>query len=142
MTHLPLTGPSVWTGTEMAARTDWIWRWTAAELTELLACGRALADSGRPIETIRLGDVPLPMTAPRLAAYAFQSRALRFRKARTEVFRAPEPSAVVWRNLHVTSRQQLVRKTVSNLLSLLLIVLLSFKENESFLFIIKYLVII
>ena len=68
MSRAPLTGPSVWTGAEMAERSDWIWHWRAEELTELLACGRAMLESGRAVESFRRADVPLPVTAPRLAA--------------------------------------------------------------------------
>jgi hypothetical protein len=68
MARAPLTGPSVWTGAGMAARTDWIWQWRADELAELLACGRAMLESGRPVEDFRREDLPLPVTAPRLAA--------------------------------------------------------------------------
>lgn len=52
----------------MAARTDWIWHWRAEELAELLACGRAMLERGRPVESFRRAEVPLPVTAPRLAA--------------------------------------------------------------------------
>lgn len=67
MARAPLTGPSLWTGTAMAARTDWIWHWRAEELAELLACGRAMLASGRTVEAFRRADVPLPVTGPRLA---------------------------------------------------------------------------
>ncbi|UPY38219.1 TauD/TfdA family dioxygenase [Sediminicoccus sp. KRV36] len=68
MAREALTGPSIWTGAEMAERSDWIWHWSAAELTELLACGHAMLASGRMVEEFRHSDVPLPITAPRLAA--------------------------------------------------------------------------
>ncbi len=68
MSRAPLTGPSVWAGAAMAARTDWIWQWRPEELAELLACGHAMLASGRPVEDFRRDDLPLPLTAPRLAA--------------------------------------------------------------------------
>jgi hypothetical protein len=70
MAHQALTGPDVWTGAEMSGRTDWIWRWRSEEIAELLAVGRAVVAAGRPLERVRLADVPLPVTAPRLAAVA------------------------------------------------------------------------
>ena len=63
-----LTGPSVWTGAEMAARTDWILRWRPEEVAELLAAARAALATGRPLERLTRADFPLPATAPRLAA--------------------------------------------------------------------------
>ncbi|MBS7788476.1 TauD/TfdA family dioxygenase [Roseococcus sp. SDR] len=68
MVRAPLTGPSLWTGEGLAARNDWIWHWRIEELAELLACGRAMLASGRPVEAFRRADLPLPVTAPRLAA--------------------------------------------------------------------------
>jgi hypothetical protein len=68
MARAPLTGPSVWTGAEMAGRCDWIWQWRAEELAELLACGHAMLESGRAVESFRRAEIPLPVTALRLAA--------------------------------------------------------------------------
>jgi hypothetical protein len=65
-----LVGPSVWTGAEMAARTDWIWHWRAEERAELLAAAQAALATGRPLEQLDAADFPLPVTAPRLAAIA------------------------------------------------------------------------
>ncbi len=70
MTLSPLTGPAVWNGTTMAARTDWIWPWRAEEVAELLGLARATLAAGTPLERLRAADLPLPVTAPRLAALA------------------------------------------------------------------------
>jgi hypothetical protein len=67
-TQTALAGPDVWTGAEMAKRTDWIWSWRPQEIDELIGVARAVAD--RPLERLRLADAPLPVTAPRLAAVA------------------------------------------------------------------------
>ena len=71
-TQTPLTGPDVWTGAEMANRTDWIWQWRPQEIAELIGAARAIAAAGRPLERLRLADVPLPITAPRLARVAVE----------------------------------------------------------------------
>ena len=70
MAQAALAGPDVWTGAEMARRTDWIWRWRSEELAELLDVARTVLAAGQPLERVRLADVPLPVTAPRLAAVA------------------------------------------------------------------------
>ena len=70
MPQTALTGPSVWTGAELAARTDWVWPWRAEEVAELLAVAQAALDGGKRLEALRPSDFPLPITAPRLAAAA------------------------------------------------------------------------
>lgn len=70
MAQAALAGPDVWTGAEMARRTDWIWRWRSEELAELLEMARTVVAAGQPLERVRLADVPLPVTAPRLAGVA------------------------------------------------------------------------
>ena len=70
MTTQMLTGPDVWTGAEMADRTDWIWRWRPEEVAELIGAARPIAAAGRPLERLRLADVPLSITGPRLAKVA------------------------------------------------------------------------
>ncbi|WP_149536050.1 TauD/TfdA family dioxygenase [Siccirubricoccus phaeus] len=70
MTRSPLAGAAVWTGAEMAARQDWIWPWSAAELAELEAAAEAVLAAGRKLESLSARDVPLPVTAPKLARIA------------------------------------------------------------------------
>lgn len=71
------------------------------------------------------------------ASYLFQPQAYYFKNQRVRLTRAPEPSAVMWHNLHVTQSQQTLRTTVSNTFSLfviifsfLLIFFASWKSNE------------
>ncbi len=68
MAREPLSGPWVWTGAEMAARSDWIWHWRAEEIAELLGAARAALATGKRLELMTAADIPLPVTAPRLAA--------------------------------------------------------------------------
>lgn len=68
MARTPLSGPWVWTGAEMAARTDWIWHWRPEEIAELLDAARAVLSGGQRLELLTRADFPLPVTAPRLAA--------------------------------------------------------------------------
>jgi hypothetical protein len=68
MARTPICGPWVWTGAEMARRTDWIWHWRREELAELLAAGRAALATGTRLELMTAADFPLPRTAARLAA--------------------------------------------------------------------------
>lgn len=68
MAREPLAGPWVWTGAEMAARSDWIWHWRPEEIAELLAAARTALATGRRLELLTAADFPLPVTAPRLAA--------------------------------------------------------------------------
>jgi hypothetical protein len=65
-----LTGPDVWTGAELAGRTDWTWSWRPEEVAELLDVARTMVASGRPLERLGPADARLPVTAPRLAAVA------------------------------------------------------------------------
>lgn len=55
-----ITGPSAWYGPEMAARSDWIRPFTDAEIAEIEAAARPLAQSGTEIARMRLEDFPLP----------------------------------------------------------------------------------
>ena len=64
----PATGPSVWTGAEMADRRDWTHRLTGAHVEEL---ERAVADvRARGLDLLRVGraDVPLPTLGRELGA--------------------------------------------------------------------------
>jgi hypothetical protein len=66
MTHTPLTGPSVWTGAELAASGDWVRRFDETHLAEIDA---ALGDVRRlgPAIGFRREAFPLPRTAALLA---------------------------------------------------------------------------
>ena len=60
------TGPAVWTGSEMAARRDWIEALSHAEIAEIEAAAALLLASGVDIATLSSSDFPLPTLAPRL----------------------------------------------------------------------------
>jgi hypothetical protein len=62
-----ITGPSAWYGPEMAARSDWIRPFTAAEIAEIEAAARPLAESGTEIARMTVEDFPLPTLGPILA---------------------------------------------------------------------------
>ncbi len=63
----PIRGPFVWTGPEMAARTDWIHEFGAPEIAEIEAAVAAVQARGQDILDIRQADFPLPALAPTLA---------------------------------------------------------------------------
>lgn len=69
MLELPpeLSGPEVWRGPEMAARSDWVETLSDAEVAEVEAAARPLAESPADIATLRAADVVLPTLGPRLA---------------------------------------------------------------------------
>lgn len=58
--------PQAWYGADMAGRTDWVHRFTAAELDELDAVVRAADASGRDLCDFTVQDFPLPMLRPLL----------------------------------------------------------------------------
>ncbi len=60
----PLTGPAVWTGAEIAARHDWAWALTEAELAELDAA--VVGVRHLAWHEVRAEDFPLPTLASRL----------------------------------------------------------------------------
>lgn len=62
-----ITSPSAWYGPDMAARTDWIRPFTPAEIAEVEAAARPLAESGTEIARMTVADFPLPTLAPILA---------------------------------------------------------------------------
>lgn len=62
-----ITGPSAWYGPAMAARTDWIRPFTPAEIAEIAAAARPLAESGTEIARMKVEDFPLPTLGPVLA---------------------------------------------------------------------------
>ena len=64
----PVMGPEAWTGAEMAARDDWIYTLSAAEIGELEAAVAATVDRGLAIMAVGKNDFPLPGLGPRLAA--------------------------------------------------------------------------
>jgi hypothetical protein len=64
----PITGPAVWYGRDLAARShEWIYRLSPAELAELDAAVRIYKASGRPLAAITPVDFPLPAFAAALA---------------------------------------------------------------------------
>ena len=67
-TRPPLTGPAVWTGTEIAARTDWAHALTPAHRAELYKAVAAVRHLDW--QDIRAADFPLPALAPVLAGIA------------------------------------------------------------------------
>ncbi len=64
----PIAGPSVWYGHDLQGRTDWIRRFSAAELAELDAAVRAFKASGARLEEIAPANFPLPALGKELAA--------------------------------------------------------------------------
>ena len=72
MSHLdlppPVEGASVWYGPAMAKRTDWVHVLSAADVAEISAAMRPLADRAADIARIGTADFPLPTVAPKLAA--------------------------------------------------------------------------
>ena len=63
----PVAGPEVWTGAEMAARRDWVYDLSAAEVAELERAVAATQDRDLTIIDIGRDDFPLPALGPRLA---------------------------------------------------------------------------
>ncbi|MGQ0655363.1 MAG: TauD/TfdA family dioxygenase [Betaproteobacteria bacterium] len=68
MHYEPVTGPGVWRGSELAARTDWIRGFGAAEIDEIYAAVRAFLASGRPLEALSPASFPLPAFGAALKA--------------------------------------------------------------------------
>lgn len=66
----PLTGPDVWLGSDMQARTDWIHVLGPGEIDDLRNAVRAARRSGAGIYEIGAEDFPLPVLSSRLAAVA------------------------------------------------------------------------
>ncbi len=64
----PVTGPSVWYGSDLQRRSDWIRQFSGAELAELDAAVRAFKASGAALAGISPRDFPLPGLGPVLAA--------------------------------------------------------------------------
>jgi hypothetical protein len=59
---------SAWYGPDMAARQDWIWRLSPADLAEIAAATAPLVARETDIARITEADFPLPTLAPRLDA--------------------------------------------------------------------------
>ncbi len=62
------TGPAAWYGPEIAQRDDWLMKLDAAEVAEVEAATRALAERDADIAAITAADFPLPTLGPRLKA--------------------------------------------------------------------------
>ncbi|HEX5379936.1 MAG TPA: TauD/TfdA family dioxygenase [Phenylobacterium sp.] len=60
----PITSPAAWIGPEQAARGDWTYRLTPAQLDQLSSTAAALVASGRPMSEITAADAPLEALAP------------------------------------------------------------------------------
>ena len=60
----PLTGPQVWYGPDLAARSDWIRPLTAAEITELEAAVKRLDATGIDIADIGPEHLQVPGLQP------------------------------------------------------------------------------
>jgi hypothetical protein len=60
MHYDPIGGPGVWYGRELAARQDWIRRFSAGELAEIARAVRAFKASGTPLAEIAPASFPLP----------------------------------------------------------------------------------
>src|SRR5262249_11891795 len=60
MHYEPIRGPSAWYGRELAAREDWIRRFSGPELAEIARAVRAFKSSGRPLAEISPASFPLP----------------------------------------------------------------------------------
>ncbi|MBK1657178.1 TauD/TfdA family dioxygenase [Paracraurococcus ruber] len=73
-TFAPVTGASAWRGAEIAQDTGWIATLTAAEVAELEGALRGVQARGIPTTAITRADVPLPLLAPRLAAWLAEAR--------------------------------------------------------------------
>lgn len=56
----PVTGPSAWTGDEMRQRRDWLYAFSADELTEIDAAIVSFRASGRQLGEISTVNFPLP----------------------------------------------------------------------------------
>jgi hypothetical protein len=67
MTRTPLTGPSVWTGAELAASGDWIRSFTPAHIAEIDAALANLKRLGGPVLGFPKEAFPLPTASALLA---------------------------------------------------------------------------
>jgi hypothetical protein len=63
-----LHGPAVWYGAGMAAREDWVFRFSAEDLDELRLAIRGFSASGAALADITPGSFALPRLGPRLTA--------------------------------------------------------------------------
>lgn len=64
----PVVDPANWTAAELAAKDDWIWRLSAAEIAELESVAIALDRSGVDVKDIRRGSFRFPTLGARLQA--------------------------------------------------------------------------
>ncbi|MFD6882095.1 TauD/TfdA family dioxygenase [Rhodococcus sp. NPDC060084] len=63
---VPVTGPTAWTGAELATRKDWIHYLDEAEIAELEAAGRRFVTENPDLRTVTRDDYPLPVCSPAL----------------------------------------------------------------------------
>ncbi|NBS57672.1 MAG: hypothetical protein EBS65_11600 [Betaproteobacteria bacterium] len=66
--RIPLAGPDVWLGTELAQRTDWIHVLTAEEIADLQRAIRAVREARADMYTVTAENFPLPVLSRRFAA--------------------------------------------------------------------------
>jgi hypothetical protein len=62
-----VTGSAVWYGPDMAKRSEWVHTLSPADIAEIEAAVRPLADAEADIARITKADFPLPKLAPKLA---------------------------------------------------------------------------
>lgn len=63
-----ITGPSAWTGRDLAQRNDWIWHLGADDIEEIDRAITHFKASGAPMEAISLDNFPLTGLKPKLGA--------------------------------------------------------------------------
>jgi len=63
-----LSGPGVWSGAELNARTDWIQRWTPDELAEIDALVQSMRGWQGDVTTLTRSQLKLPLVAQRYEA--------------------------------------------------------------------------
>ncbi|MBU0723867.1 MAG: TauD/TfdA family dioxygenase [Alphaproteobacteria bacterium] len=62
-----ISGPAAWYGPDQAARTDWIIRFSAADIAEIEAATQLFLTTGAEIGQMSRSDFPLPGLSPKLA---------------------------------------------------------------------------
>lgn len=67
MRRTPVTGPSVWTGSDIAQRDDWLTRLSPSASAQIVAAVKATEAAGIPLFEIRKEDFPVPDLEPMLA---------------------------------------------------------------------------
>ncbi|MDO9711853.1 TauD/TfdA family dioxygenase [Paracraurococcus lichenis] len=98
--YAPVTDASAWRGAEIAQDPGWIGTLTAAEIAELERALRGVQARGLPTTSITRADFPLPVLAPRLAAWLAEAQTGRgffvVRGLPAERFSEAEREAIFW----------------------------------------------